>query len=120
MADEKQRSIGRRMEDVTLRNVLGEIRSLAEMVSRLGEKAIKMDEKLDRIMSAFPDGEDGVDGMVAHRIYHIKANKEAESSERLKGALIEKLSAAGVLGVLAIVGAALLLYAQMKFGSKGG
>ena len=119
MADEKQRSIGRRMEDVALKNVLGELRSVTEMVSRLGAKVIEMDAKLDRIVSAFPDGEDGVDGMMAHRIHHIKTNREAHSSEKLRSALIEKLSVTGIVGVLAIVASALFLYAQIKFGGKG-
>ena len=119
MADEKQRSIGRRMEDVALKNVLGELRSVTEMVSNLGSKVVVMDLKLDRIISAFPDGEDGVDGMVVHRIHHIKVNRNEHSSERLKNALIEKLSAAGVLGVLAIIASALFLYVKMKLGGNG-
>ena len=118
MADEKQRSIGRRMDDVTFRNVLGELRSLTEMVSKLSGKALEMDAKLDRIMGAFPDGEDGVDGMVVHRIYHIKVNREVQSSEKLRRALIERLSVTGIIGALAVVASALFLYAKMKLGGN--
>ena len=114
--DEKARSVGRRMEDVTLRNVLSELHSLTEMISNLGNKAIQMDAKLDKIVGAFPDGDDGVDGFSSHRIFHIEQIKAAQDSHDLRQSLIKNLSTWGVIGTLGVIAGALWLYAQVKLG----
>lgn len=118
MTDEKERSIGRRMEDRVSVNVSGKIDSLAQMIANQGTELLKIKSCVEKILSAFPDDDDGVEGTVSHRLYHMKKNQERKDSNKLRNALIEKMSGAGILGLLTIVGLSVWYYAQMKMGKQ--
>lgn len=100
--------------------LIGMVKSLTENVTNFGGQVLEINEKLDKVLSAFPEGKGGMDGTTAHRLYHMKKNLEEEDARDLKQSLIKSLSTWGLLGTLTVIGAAVLLYLQVKFGRGPG
>lgn len=109
-----------RRDDKAIHVLIGMVKSLTDNVTNFGGQVLEINGKLDKVLSAFPASKDGTDGMVVHRLYHMKKNQEEDEAHDLKQSLIKSLSHWGIVGTLAVIGAALLLYAQVKFGRGSG
>lgn len=102
-----------RKDDASVAELLSMMRSLMGDFNGHAVKLLEVEHKIDLILGAFPAG-----GLVEHRLFHEREIADSKDARDLKNSLIKSLTTWGVLGTLAAVGAALVLYLQVKLGGK--
>ncbi len=107
MEENKERRVG----DATIVQLVSMMRSLMNDFGGHGDKLICIERKLDLVLSAFPEG---ADGMSEHRVYHERQIKMAADDHEFRQNLKRGLAMWGIGPVLLFVFYAVWEYFKVK------
>lgn len=99
----------RRKDEGSVAELLKIMRSLNQDFQSQASLLLEVKKDIDSILDAFPPG-----GLIEHRLFHEREATDRKDAHELKQSIYKNLSSWGIIGTLAIVGAAVVLYIQVK------